>query len=132
MSSTAPAEEQSATALRPAATRNGVAYVSPEARELLVRARAEQGRTMGELVLMALNAQHGRLQELLEQRRPQVVDGPLFAVATKPPRATLTMITLRISQAHWDVIDRLVLEYAAANRGELIDAALQAEFGERR
>lgn len=123
------AEEETKASGRPAATKGGVAYVPAATRDLLARLRGHRGRTFGELVLNALNAQHAQLAELVQQRRPQVVDGPLFSMAAAPSRVLTVQIALRLSQAHWDVLDALVEQYGAANRGELIDAAVQAEYG---
>ena len=123
------AAEETKASGRPAATKGGVAYVPAATRDLLARLRGDRGRTLGELVLNALNAQHAQLAELVQQRRPQVVEGPLFSMAAAPTRVLTVQIALRLSQAHWDVLDALVEQYGAANRGELIDAAVQAEYG---
>ncbi|WP_041293801.1 hypothetical protein [Kineococcus radiotolerans] len=106
-----------------------MAYVPAATRDLLARLRGDRGRTLGELVLKALNAQHAQLAELMQQRRPQVVEGPLFSMAPPPSQVPTVQIAMRLSQAHWDVLDTLVEQYGAANRGELIDAVVQAEYG---
>lgn len=93
----------------------------------LAKARGGRRLSNGEWVIVALEATHDQLGELI---RPQPTGGSLFA-----PRATraartydgpLTPFNIRLRQADFDVIDALVQQFGASSRGHLITVAFDA------
>ena len=92
-------------------------------------AKARDGRRLsnGEWVIVALEATHEQLGDLI---RPQPTGGSLFA-----PRATraartydgpLTPFNIRLRAADFAVIDQLVEQFGASSRGHLITVAFDA------
>jgi len=93
----------------------------------LAKARGGRRLSNGEWVIVALEATHGQLGELI---RPQPTGGSLFA-----PRATraartydgpLTPFNIRLREADYAVIDHLVEQFGASSRGHLITVAFDA------
>jgi hypothetical protein len=93
----------------------------------LSKARTGRRLSNGEWVIVALEATHDQLGDLI---RPQPTGGSLFA-----PRATraartydgpLTPFNIRLRQADFDVIDALVQQFGASSRGHLITVAFDA------
>lgn len=91
--------------------------------------REQQGWTVGELIIQALEATHEKLPEhLYPQGR---IGGSLFA-ARGPARAAQaasvgarTKLNFRLPAIDFDVIDRQVDLTAARSRGHLIETALR-------
>jgi len=93
----------------------------------LAKARGGRRLSNGEWVIVALEATHDQLGELI---RPQPTGGSLFA-----PRATraartydgpLTPFNIRLREADYAVIDALVEQFGASSRGHLITVAFDA------
>ena len=123
------AEELDAEEADPAGNRLRASNVHIPASFMPRLAKARDGRRLsnGEWVIVALEATHNQLGDLI---RPQPTGGSLFA-----PRATraartydgpLTPFNIRLRAADFAVIDQLVEQFGASSRGHLITVAFDA------
>lgn len=86
--------------------------------------RTRLGYSNGEVILVALEATHERLQELISRPR---VGGGLFGerqAGAVRRDGTLTPLNFRLPAGDFEVIDRLVGECGARSRSHLITVAL--------
>ncbi|MFA3899783.1 hypothetical protein ACKAMS_30595 [Rhodococcus sp. 5A-K4] len=92
--------------------------------------RASTGMTNGQIFIVAIEATHDRLPELLYPGGR--IGGGLFAargIRAKTSRDdNETQVTYRLFHADFDVIDHLVAELGAKSRSHLIAAALTGYF----
>ncbi len=95
----------------------------------IIAERERSGRSNGEIVIAAIEATHSELQTLICRRDP-AGGGGLFATrASRGARMTdgpLTALNVRLFEADYGVIDKLVAQFGAYSRGHLITAALTA------
>lgn len=92
----------------------------------LEQLREQTGMTNGQIFIVAIEATHDRLPELLYPGGR--IGGGLFAprgIRAKTSRDDAeTQVTYRLFKADFDVIDQLVIDLAAKSRSHLITAAL--------
>ncbi len=92
---------------------------------------SEAGLSHGELIIMAIEKAHPRLDSLINP--PAMAGGSLFdARRSRVSRSTsgpLTPLNYRLRVGDFEVIDRLVREFHARSRNQLITAALNDYFG---
>lgn len=122
------AARQGGGAARPSA-KTVVVRLTQDASNALARERGITRRTNTELVLLALEHQHLRLGDLLRAQAAPVVKGILFTITAAPQRQLRTQVSLRLSADQVQVIDELVAQHDAFDRGELIEVAIKAEYG---
>lgn len=91
--------------------------------------RETQGLTNGEIIIEAIEGTHERLRDLIH---PPTTGGGLFAArSTKSNRSVdgpLAPLNVRLRNADWAVIDRLVVDVDAFSRGHLITVCLKAYY----
>jgi hypothetical protein len=88
-------------------------------------------RTIGDVVLDAVEDLYPRLEELVAPLRPQTRSGPLFSRRETPPRARAMIQTAaRLTSSQGKVIDDLVVEVGAKSRTQLLDVVLDAYLPE--
>lgn len=91
--------------------------------------REAQGLTNGEIIIEAIEGTHERLRDLIH---PPTTGGTLFAArSTKSNRSVdgpLAPLNVRLRNADWEVIDRLVVDVDAFSRGHLITVCLKAYY----
>ncbi len=96
----------------------------------LEQLREQTGMTNGQIFIVAIEATHDRLPELLYPGGR--IGGGLFAprgIRAKTSRDDAeTQVTYRLFKADFDVIDQLVIDLAAKSRSHLITAALTGYF----
>lgn len=107
-----------------------VVRLTPAARTVLTHERARTSKPNTELVLLALENQHERLADLVRAHGAPVVQGKLFTIVSTSTRELRVQVSLRLTAEQVRVIDELVTLHGAFDRGELIEAAVHAEYGQ--
>ncbi|WP_236580915.1 hypothetical protein [Rhodococcus sp. T7] len=96
----------------------------------LEQLREQTGMTNGQIFIVAIEATHERLPELLYPGGR--IGGGLFAPRGIRPKSSRddseTQVTYRLFKSDFDVIDQLVVDLAAKSRSHLITAALTGYF----
>jgi hypothetical protein len=91
----------------------------------------EQGLSHAQLIIAAIEGSYDRLGELV--RPPAAAGGSLFAARRGRVRRVddgpLTQFSFRMSGADFAVLDRLVAQFGATSRAQLITAALTHYLG---
>jgi len=97
--------------------------------EQLVAYRDQHKMSNGQVVIAAIEHAHPKLKDLIH---PATTGGGLFAQrATKGTRLNegpLTPLNVRLFEADYEVIDKLVNEFGAFSRGHLITVSLREFF----
>lgn len=97
----------------------------------LEQLREQTGMTNGQIFIVAIEATHERLPELLYPGG-RIGGGGLFAPRGIRPKSSRddseTQVTYRLFKSDFDVIDQLVVDLAAKSRSHLITAALTGYF----
>lgn len=111
------------------AIRSSSIHIPTPLLEQVVVYRDEHGMSNGQVVIAAIEAAHPKLKDLIH---PGATGGGLFAQrATKGIRANdgpLTPLNVRLFEADFAVIDRLVEEFGAFSRGHLVTESLREFF----
>lgn len=88
------------------------------------------GLSHGEVIIVAIEAAHPRLKELVHPAA--TAGGNLFASrrsrASRSTDGPLTPLNYRLREADFQTLDQLVEEFGASSRGHLITAALNDYF----
>lgn len=109
-----------------------IVYLPASLRDRLRAQASSRGATFTDLALEAVDATHGRLDQLLADTRRPTRPGSLFAAP--PPRRRLrhsepqVQVSLRLTRSNLDVLDRLTREHTAPSRSALVSAALGAHL----
>lgn len=97
------------------------------------QARADTGRSNGDIIIDAIEYAHDRLDELCRGRAATTGSGgglftPRTSRGIRSLDGPLTPLNVRLRDEDWDVIDGLVDKFAAFSRGHLITVALLEYF----
>lgn len=99
----------------------------------LAEEKQRNGRSNGEIVIVAIEHCHDRLGELLGRHAP--TGGSVFERrASRGARLAdgpLTALNVRLFEQDYSILDQLVAEHGAFSRGHLITTALTAYFNDQ-